>query len=279
MRKSLIYTRNADNSIMTIDRVRELAPAAFSTTKAEHLTDRYQPLHTAEILPVLADYGYYPTQAAQVRGKNGSEHKHHLIAFAKPETIEQELRPEIVLYNSHDGSGAVRLFAGAYRMICSNGIVAGGGMSSRIYHSANSIKGFDEMLKNTVQNLPKLMETMETLRGIRLDYDATVAMATKAASLRWKKYNSDSDERGSFYTDNTVAQLTHLQRAEDIGADAYLLFNRIQENVLRGNVFVRSVTDLGALKVVSSVIARRERCPASKNTFASTKRCGTLLKM
>ena len=174
-----------------------------------------------------------------------------------PETIEQELRPEIVLYNSHDGSGAVRLFAGAYRMICSNGIVAGGGMSSRIYHSVNSMRGFEDMLNNTVQSLPKLMETMETLRGVKIDFSAAIAMATKAASLRWDQYDRDSDKRGSFFTNDTVAQILQHQRAEDVGADAYLLFNRIQENVLRGNAFVRSVTDLRTLdrkaRAVSSV--------------------------
>lgn len=258
MRKSLIYTRNADNSIMTTERVRELAPAVFSTTKAEHLTDKYVPLHTADLLPVLADHGYFPTQAAQVKARKGSaDHKHHLVAFARPDTIAQELRPEIILYNSHDGTGAVRLFAGAYRMICSNGIVAGGGMSSRVYHSANSMRGFEEMLKKAVESLPVLMDKMQQLRGVMLDRATIYDMATKAVELRWDKYAADANVRGSFYTEDTIGQITQVQRHDDIGTDAFTVWNRIQENVLRGNAFIRSVTDLRAVdrkaRAVSSV--------------------------
>ena len=44
----VIFSRNNDNGILTTDRIRQLAPSVFSTTKAEHLTERYVPLHTSD---------------------------------------------------------------------------------------------------------------------------------------------------------------------------------------------------------------------------------------
>ena len=167
MSKHVIFSRNSNDSALSVERIQQLAPAVFSTTKHERLTDRYVSLHTSDVLPVLADYGYQPVQAAQRRGKDPM-HAQHMMAFAKVDEVTsavQEFRPEIILYNSHDGSGSVKLFAGAFRFICSNGIVAGDGFQSRIYHS-KALTGFEEMLRNTVATLPELMGRIDRMRGV-----------------------------------------------------------------------------------------------------------------
>ena len=48
-------------------------------------------------------------------------------------------------------------------------------------------------------------------------------------------------KRGSYADNHTINDVLGMQRAEDAGIDAWTTFNRIQENVLRGNAFVRSV--------------------------------------
>ena len=138
MANHVIFSRNADNSALTLEQIQHRAPAAFSTTKAERLSDRYISLNTSDVLPIMADYGYLPTQAAQKRSRKASaDHAAHMLAFSKTTDIVEagDIRPEIILYNSHDGTGSVKLFAGVFRFICSNGIVAGDGFQSRIYHS------------------------------------------------------------------------------------------------------------------------------------------------
>lgn len=243
MRQSLIKSRHPSNSVLSMEEIIARAPAAFATSKAAHLTDRYQSLHTSDIIPVMADHGYFPVQAAQTRARKGSttEHKHHLISFARIDDLPHSDRPEITLFNSHDGSGAVRLFAGVYRMICSNGIVIGDGYSARVYHSQRQLNGFEDMLRQTIQNVPKVLETMERMKTVQLGYQEAAVMADRALSLRWKRLDQDT-ANGVYYTNDTVNDVVRAQRAEDNGLDAYRLFNRIQENVLRGNAFVRSIT-------------------------------------
>lgn len=256
--QSLIFSRNSNNGELGTERIRQLAPAVFSTTHADRLSARYAPLHTSDLIPVMADYGYVPTQAAQVKGRKGNaEHKKHFVAFAKRESLinlydnKADMRPEIVLYNSHDGTGSVQLFAGAYRFICSNGIIAGDGYNSRVYHSQRGMTGFEEMLRNTVEGMPKLLERIDTMRRIQMSRDDQFDLAERAARVRWDMakltaedaFDAAPHKRGSFFTPKTMLDLVKPQRVEDEYNDAWTVFNRIQEGVIRGNAMVKCFSE------------------------------------
>ena len=247
-KQHLIFSRNANNTALTNERIQQLAPAVFSSTKADGLSERYASLNTAQLLPVLADFGYFPMQAAQKKSRKGeAQHSSHMLSFAKTyhtEDIIGDVRPEIILYNSHDGSSSVRLFAGCFRFICSNGIVAGDGFQSRMYHSAKSINGFEDMLASTVNSLPLLMERIEKLRCTKLSYGDAADMARKGVQTRWKMFDETIEDIpfGSYATEKTVRDALAVQRNEDDYMDAFTVFNRIQEAVVRGNAFVRSLS-------------------------------------
>jgi hypothetical protein len=248
MQKHLIFSRNVNNTALTNERIQQLAPAVFSSTKADGLSERYASLNTAQLLPVLADFGYFPMQAAQKKSRKGeAQHSSHMLSFAKTyhtQDIIGDVRPEIILYNSHDGSSSVRLFAGCFRFICSNGIVAGDGFQSRMYHNAKAINGFEDMLASTVDSLPLLMERIEKLRCTKLMYGDAVDMARKGVQTRWKMFDETIEDIpfGSYATEKTVRDALVVQRNEDDYMDAFTVFNRIQEAVVRGNAFVRSLS-------------------------------------
>ena len=245
MSKHVIFSRNVNNTALSIERMQQLAPAAFATTKHERLTDRYMPLHTSSLLPVLADYGYSPVQAAQKRSRKASaEHSAHMLAFAKTDLASlnaDDIRPEIILYNSHDGSGSVKLFAGAFRFICSNGIVAGDGFQSRLYHNKSAMLGFEDMLRNTVANLPAMMERINALRSVQLSSAAAYEMAKRSVNTRWDMF--DAQQKGVYAIEKTITDVLAVNRNEDNYTDAFTVFNRIQESVIRGKAFVKSVTE------------------------------------
>jgi hypothetical protein len=250
MQKHLIFSRNVNNTALSTERIQQLAPAVFSHTKAERLTERYASLNTSELMPVMADYGYFPMQAAQKKSRKGeTQHSSHMLSFAKTYHTEEVIgavRPEIILYNSHDGTSSVRLFAGCFRFICSNGIVAGDGFQSRIYHNARAITGFEDMLRNTVDALPTLMERIEKLRQTKLLYSQAQAMARAGVQTRWDMLNTEAlvkQPNGVYATEATVRDALKVQRNEDDYMDAFTVFNRIQEAVVRGNAFVKSLTE------------------------------------
>ena len=244
MSKHVIFSRNANNTALSIERVQQLAPAAFATTKHERLTERYVPLHTSNLIPVMQDYGYSPVQAAQKKSrKSGDEHSAHMLAFARTidtDFAEGDVRPEIILYNSHDGTGSVKLFAGAFRFICSNGIVAGDGFQNRLYHNKSAMLGFEDMLRGTVDTLPAMMERINMLRGVQLSGATAYEMAKRSVATRWDMY--DAQETGVYATDTTIQNLLTVNRNGDDCMDAFTVFNRIQESVIRGKAFVKSLT-------------------------------------
>jgi hypothetical protein len=243
MSKHVIFSRNANNSALSIEAIHQRAPAAFSVTKAERLSDRYISLNTSDVLPIMADYGYLPTQAAQKRSRKADPmHAAHMLAFSKTTDIAEtgDIRPEIILYNSHDGSGSVKLFAGAFRFICSNGIVAGEGFQSRIYHS-KALTGFEEMLRNTVATLPELMGRIDRMRGVSLTTGEAYDMAIAGVATRWSDYTGQP--KGAYAVAQTVKDVMQVRRLGDEGYDAWTVFNRIQEGVVRGNAMIRSITE------------------------------------
>ena len=248
MKQNLIFSRRADNGILSVDGIMQRAPSVFAEDKSERLTSRYHSLNTSDLLPVLADYGYHPVQAAQKRARKGEQrHAAHMVAFAKDADGDGGLRSEIIAYNSHDGTSGVRLFAGAYRFICSNGIIAGEGFKANVRHTHRAMAGFEEMLQGIITSLPKMMDTIATLRQQRMDYDEAKELATKAVQLRWDyiegAYVPENTPKGTYATANTVRDALSCQRREDDAFDAWTVLNRIQENVVRGNVMVRSITD------------------------------------
>jgi len=252
-KQNLIFSRNANNGELGAERMRYLAPAIFADTVKDTLTPRYAQLRTADVLPVLADHGFVPVQAAQKRSRKTSpEHTQHMVAFAHRDSLidtynADAQRGEIILYNSHDGTGSIKLFAGAYRFICSNGIVAGDGYESRLYHNQANVNSFEHMLTNTVKRLPVMMEQIEKMRSIQLTRDAQVEMATQSALTRWKWTPEFETEgaviKGSYSTGHTVNSLLVPNRFEDSTAEAWTVYNRIQENVIRGGALIKSITD------------------------------------
>lgn len=251
-KQNLIFSRSSTNGELSADRLRYLAPAIFADSVKDSLSPRYAQLRTADVLPVLADHGFVPVQAAQKRSRKTSmEHTQHMVAFAHRDSIPSAYdvdasRGEIILYNSHDGSGSIKLFAGAYRFICSNGIVAGDGYQSRLYHNQANVNSFEHMLTNTVKRLPVLLERIEQMRSLQLSRDAQREMATQSALTRWKwtpELVEDAVIKGSYSTGHTVSSLLAVNRFADFEEDAWTVFNRIQENVIRGGAMIKSFTE------------------------------------
>ena len=249
----VIFSRNSNNAELGLERIRTLAPAAFATDVKSTLSPRYAQLRTCDMLPVMADYGYVPVQAAQKRSRkaDATQHTLHMLAFAHRDSLidaynDDAQRGEIILYNSHDGSGSIKLFAGAYRFICSNGIIAGDGFDARLYHNKANVSSFEQMLTQTVQRLPALMDRIAQMQGKDMNRLAQLELATRAAETRWKWTTEFADVRptkGSFATGHTVSGLLKSQRNADVNDNAWTVFNRIQENVIRGGAMIKSFTE------------------------------------
>ena len=250
----LIHRRNLTAETLTIDQVKDTCPAAFTDHASPETSERYGFVSSANAISILADHGFAPTRAIQkpVRKAADLPFADHMLTF-RPVTgysDETETAPEIILYNSHNGKSALKLFAGAFRFICSNGIVAGDGFEACMRHSRLTANGFSDMVAEQGQTLPALMESIQRMRATNWGQDIARGFVQQAANLRWQYdvYQPDNCAdadliRGSYANNITMRDLDTATRNGDTGQDAWRTFNRVQEGLIRGGVRVRSYTD------------------------------------
>lgn len=252
MSQSLIFSRSATDGILSASQIVRRAPSVFTEyDHAEGLSSRYGEISTLQAMQVLADYGWQPVQALQrkPRIKGAAIYSAHMMAFSNPNMseIDGEGRPEVVLYNSHDGTSSLKLFAGFYRFICSNGIIAGSGFANSVRHTAKNSLSFEAMIADTIERVPELLATVECLKQTRIHYSEARTMAIKSASLRWDDlqavgYGGEPIKSGVYFDSQTLSKILQPVRFEDSHSDAWTIFNRIQESVTRGKTLVASVT-------------------------------------
>ena len=111
------------------EELRRCAPSIFATQPIDTVSDRYSFLPTSSVLEGMRENGWLPVRAEQqsVRTEARRGFQKHLIRFARSEHSgsweKKQVWPEVVLLNSHDGSGAYQLHCGLFRLACSNGMV------------------------------------------------------------------------------------------------------------------------------------------------------------
>ena len=242
---NLIFNgRNKDGSFLLKDDIKRFAPAVYTEFPADHLSERYGMVNTADAVEVLGDYGWYPIAARQVRKRDATKNPfaEHFVAFAMDDEALGEGRAEIICYNSHDGSSSLKLFAGYFRFICNNGMVAGEGFKSRMYHSQATKRNFEDTLKEIIDQTPRMVERIHQMQATPVDMHTSEDFAVKALRSRWKPVNlaPQAVNEGICFDTQSVGETLTVRRMEDKPANAWTVFNRVQEAVVNGKVTLRS---------------------------------------
>lgn len=245
----LIYSRADHNGELTLEEIQTRAPAAFASDPIEGVSDRYGHYQTSNLIEMMRDYGFVPVQAAQKkpRKKERMQHAEHFLAFSRERDLiveEKSGRPEIVIYNSSDRTSAAKIYAGYFRSICSNSLVAGEGFQSKIYHGKNAIFSFEDMLKEMLQRLPLMGDLMHQMQIQHLGEKGIEKFARRALELRWDSWEKNIKDitpaSGSFYDVNSVWDMMRRRRRGEEhasnGLSVWETFNRAQEGVIRGSL-------------------------------------------
>ena len=244
----LIHTHTENSAVLTTAQILDNCPAAFTQSKYPELSGRYGFVDTAAAISILNDHGWNPVRAVQKpsRLSENIPFQEHMISFAPVALDDRENQPNIILYNSHNGKSALKLFVGVYRMLCSNGIIAGDSLfESKMRHSATTANGFSNLIQSQSDNVPAVMDKIDGMQNHILDHDQIVDLAYDAVNLRWDMLQeTPPDNRSGSYADfvRTVKQSLRVRRYGDGGNDKYTVFNRLQESLIRGGVEIESFT-------------------------------------
>ena len=216
------------------------APSIFATAPHPEVSERYGFVPTVEVLRNLEREGWYPVQATQtpVRDAGRFGYARHKVRLRRlHDHLEMgECVPELVLTNSHDRSSAYRLDIGLFRLLCSNGLIVslghlGGGI--RVRHGRNIVKEVIEGSFQLVEELPGVVARVGQFRDMPLTTEEQEAFAEAALTVRYGEDWRAQSPVGP-------GQLLDARRREDAGDDLWGVYNRVQENFMKGGLDGRS---------------------------------------
>lgn len=224
--------------VMTTEDLHKVAPSIFATAPWERVSEKYSFIPTVQVVDALRGEGFQPVKAMQSRSRieGKRDFTKHLIRFRRTQDLEVGKGgevPEIVLVNSHDRTSSYQLSAGIFRVVCSNGMIVKSANFGdiKIQHSGNIVERVIEGGYRIVEDLPRVIGSMETMKSIQLGNHERHAFAKAALSLRYPL-----DEFGNSTSPIQPEQLLEARRHEDQDGSLWTTFNTVQENFMRGGL-------------------------------------------
>jgi hypothetical protein len=230
---------NIFQQALSLDAIRRSAPAVFAQAAHECTTARYTFIPTERVLCGLKDAGFIPVQANQAKSRlpGHEHHARHVVRLRRRfETIElKDSVPEIVFLNSHDGSSAYQLRLGIFRAICTNGLIVSRAALAACYvaHRGDIVEEVVAAALRLTEHFDELAASIDHMERRVLEPAEQVRFAERALALRYPDVASSGMQS---------SQLLTCRREEDDGADLWRVYNRVQENLLRGGLSRRSAT-------------------------------------
>lgn len=238
------------NFAMGHEQVASIAP--LSATGAYHqCSDKYQFISTLKILGTLADHGIAPYRVALAgtRIEDKKPYVRHEIRLRKAgqEALAKvgQVFPEVILRNAHDRGSSFVLSAGLYRLVCSNGltVVSANFAEYKTRHVGNHEGEILEATYKILDQFPIIADRVAEYQGTILSPEKQYDFALRAMGLRWKR------EDFPFLP----SRLLELRRLEDNQNDLWTVYNRIQENLVKGVSTSRSYVRRGHSRAIGSI--------------------------
>lgn len=205
-----------------------------------NVSDKYKTVTTQNLIDQLTAKGYVQTAMTKtkVRGQSKDGFQKHMVRLShqdltKALTVVGDSRPEIVLVNSYDGSSALKIMLGIFRLVCSNGMIVGKTFGSyAVRHVGDIGPSIDAALIDVATRLPQVSEKIGQFAALQLTEGQRRDFANEAVKLILPE---------NCQTVNLDSAL-EIRRNGDKGQDLWTVYNRVQESLIRGGVEYTSIT-------------------------------------
>jgi hypothetical protein len=229
----------------TKEEIARQAPTVMAAGPDEFRSDRYVFVSSEKIIDSMEDngWGVANVRTPKVRVASPQHCRHELVFRSRDEDLKFEdpraagistygnfkavVHPELRVTNSSDGSTRVEIAAGILATICSNGLTI---TLSDFGSFSTKHLGFDsesayEVTSDFAGRIPGIVERIDEFTGVHLNSREALKFAADARDLRWK------GDRSSLIDPK---DLLNARRPQDDGDDLWRIYNRVQENIMRG---------------------------------------------
>jgi len=209
-------------------------PTLTNEARGRKTTEAYKVIGTMPIINAMADQGFrvFSVQEANKRNIEDRTTAQHIVRFRANDWQSNAVDgtyPEIVLRNSHDGSRGWCVYFGLFRLVCTNGLVAGSLFDSyRVSHVGDVASKVTNAVVSMQANVGKLMDKVEAFRAREMTVDDIAKFAVQAFILRYPKGHPDH-----------AAWVVLPRRRDDTMSNLWTVFNRAQENMINGSMYGR----------------------------------------
>jgi hypothetical protein len=210
-------------------------PSVTTKVASPKMSERYVHIDSHAVVELMRSEGF---QVASVttpkqRKDNGRDplYIRHQIDFRREGWDDHTgsrgvATPRMLFTNSHDGTTAASFMLGVYSFVCSNGMVVGSTYArEKVRHAGETAAELLSRMQSLAKNTGPLFDQIDRWQEKRLTAPQANEFARLAATLRWgDPHRFDASE------------VLRVRRAEDDGDSLWAVFNRVQENTVRGGI-------------------------------------------
>ena len=214
---------------LTREELMQYVPSVFGEAKHASRSEKYTFIPTITLLENLQREGFQPFFACQsrVRDPDRREHTKHMLRLRRAGQINGQQVPEIIILNSHGGESSFQLLPGIFRSVCTNSLVCGQSFGEiRVPHRGNVVEKVIEGAYEVLGIFDWVEEKRDAMQSLLLPPMAQQAFARAALTYRF----------GEEHQPVTASQILTPRRYEDRQDDLWSVFNRCQENLLKGGL-------------------------------------------
>jgi hypothetical protein len=258
LRSGSIYTStarfDAGQRFLGEDEIRQLAPSVFATEAHDSRSAKFRPIATIEVLRLLDKEGFGVVGAVQsvARIEDRKDYTKHMLRLRKRDDVQRRVGDnvfEVLLKNANDGTAAYDLLSGLFRISCLNSLVS---MSTqlttqKVRHSGDVAPKVIEGVFSVLNDADRALSAPDQWGQLQLSAPEQQLFAKAAHAIRFPV-----DEHNNATTNVKPEHLLKVRRTEDRQEDLWTVFNRVQENVIRGGLDNTGLNAAGQLRRAST---------------------------
>lgn len=214
---------------LTHEELMQVVPSVFGKDKHASRSEKYTYIPTITLLENLQREGFQPFFACQsrVRDPDRREHTKHMLRLRRAGKINDQQVPEIIILNSHGGESSFQLLPGIFRSVCTNSLVCGQSFGEiRVPHRGDIVGKVIEGAYEVLSVFDRVEEKRDAMQSLLLPPPAQHALANAALTYRF----------GEEHQPVTATQILTPRRYEDRQDDLWTIYQRLQENLLKGGL-------------------------------------------
>jgi hypothetical protein len=203
---------------------------------SDKTSDRYSFVPTYKVINLLESNGWFVSNARESRSKVNAGFQKHVVRFRQVGDQNRmlelnEIVPEIVMKNAHDGSAYYELMSGFERCWCTNQCTVSEStiMSHKIKHIGYTDGAVLNAVNSIMEQTPKVIDNIKRFKSVQLNEDERWMMAEMALDIlfdnsKWNRYNKE----------HTIDKVLKPVREQDKETNLWNVFNIIQEKFIKG---------------------------------------------